>query len=274
MANEIWDSASYGPPQGLQEGVELKYAVPFPWGALHMTAQADQEYGFVPLTPHVLKGEAAAQVGEAPLAAEKRTDVYFMNPTEFTEQLDTTIEWPEGDELATLAARSRAHSSGYEIYVAAAKNAEHERELLEEVSEMELRQHLVHQFCDAATHSMRGVLVQESSDRIRQRIYTKIKRLGTAGIAGGGLITLGGIGAEIVTDKGGLGVLLAGLTYTTINFLAAAKTALHYLKDEPEIRQILHKSAEERALMVTNDIHDVYCSHGFNQRERLWLGPE
>lgn len=279
-------------PTGVGQETEVKYAIPYGWGALHVTDLAHQAYDLQPLTPDKVS-EDEIDITE-PMIHKNRVDVYLLSPDEFADKVPgESSQQPDSSEsnltsgdnvIFGVSAKALLHQRGAELYLglshgtADIKKAQLEglerfaqaqsqdveslcvddRPAIEVLNQM-VSQEVVHRLSDVAGitagHAMDDLL-QTSNRKDLWRTMKLSRNLGIVGVAAALCIDVNNQLLENSLVLGYLGTILS------LEASALKKYLMGRNKINDEIGEIA--TLYERA--VQQGIHGSYCSHSFNRK--------
>lgn len=285
-------------PQGAGPEAEVKYAIPYNWGAFHVTDRAHESYGFVPLAADKV-AESEIDIREPKLGLG-RLDVYLLDPAEFRNRVEVENN-PQSAQLKEslekhsagiiVLGRPNLYKGGVEVCLGLNKTIEEVKsdqfEVLErsadelgvelddmvtdrgisaaEVIDQETTQEMIH-----ALSGIAGDSTVSGYGEFLEIQYNKyiLKRLSPNG-AGmmGSLAFLGAVGIEnqIIETSMILGVAggYLGISWRELKL---------YFQDANKRAKENSENAHRLGQLVTNNIHDSYCVHNFDQQNEHMFG--
>jgi hypothetical protein len=277
---------------GLGPEATFKYGVPYEWGALHVTADADEAYGFVPLVAGVIKG-GGIDMEQAPKAAI-RTDIYLMSPREFIDQADNGL-LPSAPFIGDIGyGAAGMHKGGLELRVALAERTEeverlsldaiasHAKEIGSEIDDMrtaddipvveaisqDASQFLVHGLTSLITNITRESAIEFMTADRNKKALREVTHIGGLGLAGAGLV----LGANGILN-GEVDAVSASTAMMFVGFYSnsARRFIKRHLAESNLYRHGIDNTASAYADTVAEDIHTTYCTAHFDQQAEEML---
>ncbi len=282
-------------PIGASPEASIKYAVPYIWGALQVTEQADERYGFVPLSEGVLR-EGIALKMKNPINTDVRTDIYLLSPQELAEHA-ITRGVPPVSKLGTGSFATTFYNDGIEVRIALDQNPDDMRDIIlddlsmiikqfgvdieevrtaDDISIIETMgqgasQFLVHSFCDYTAEVVRDSAIEFFKIKNNKKLLGITTKLGAIGVGSAGIL-LGISGIE----SGEVSSFTAGsaVAYTAITTMLARHGLKRHLKNVNRYDDMLANSAIIYGHLVAGDLHETYCIEHFDTQAEAMFQDE
>lgn len=239
-----------------EQQFSIEHQVPYIWGNLYITEEAQAAYGFTPLT-----------VGNDTYdkTSSYRIDVAVVAPTE----LEKPANPVESDrDSVTFQSGWHFHDHGIEVVTGFTKTAEQlGQDMLEktdEETESRASQALAHTMCDGLSSQLPKYIADWREVTTNKEFYRRVKQSGRGALAGAAVASIPGIilGLEGTVSYPNLVlplVLIAGEA-------AISRRALgNFIKREYARRNSSTTIAAIQADTVVNDIHRSLCRDQFNR---------
>jgi hypothetical protein len=278
-------------PVGVGPEAEIKYSIPYKWGALHVTDSAHESYGFKPLTAEKVSGdEVGITESKLPLGD---VDIYLMGPDEFRNRLPVendiqtallAADLEDGADFG-LSSLAALHRNGVEVYLGFSATTEDAKAVelqglekatpaqgvsLDDITTEQgipFTEAVDQQFSQGLIHVLSEVAGDTTSKAYREFLEIKSGKLilktiretaifGAAGLVGVGMADLNNQAVEV-----GANLVVAG------SFLAVTWEGLQsYFKDANKRSKSFNDHASLFGRAVRKNIHDSYCAHYFNKQ--------
>jgi|GEM_PF-4121727 len=269
---------------------DIKYSLPFKWGALRVTQSADEHYHLTPLTADKVDGDIVPQI-VTPNAIHPKVDVLLLGPDE--------AEFVPNQIADFSVSNSSQISNGY-IHIQTAMDAtpeiikqqvidelvdvydveaeeleEHAEQTIgipfSEVLEQDAPQILAHVMITnvqtiAANEAYEYMKLQDN-----KRMLKVVTASGAAGLWGASVMA----GAQMLAEGriNGFGQAFIGGAV-----LFSFASIRHRLKKEldsgRQMDMLLRAASSGYGDTIAEDIHRVYCAKHFNQMAEQMLNPE
>lgn len=266
---------------------QAKYRVPYEWGALHISEEADESYGFVPLTAGVVSG--AEDITHTENAFGLRTDIYLLSPEEFkldiAEARIASRPYRTAPGVgATIFDKDRIkiilalHSSKQDVESRLLGNIESyvnyfggEIEDVRTEDDIPIKesighdttQFLVHSFCSLAAESTKVSMTEYLRAERNKLAVARFAKLGSRGLIGAGVAfsAAGAIhsGVEMIIPS-------AAVTYTAVQSWATYEFIKRHMRQANAIESQFKVVTRDYADMLSLDIHKTYCTTHFDMQ--------
>lgn len=256
-----------------------KYCLPFSWGALHVSEQADHAYGLLPLaTDH--PQEPRLQPGRS---LHFRADVWLLGPSE----IDSSIEaahYPQTGDISLFTSPilspdgidlvCRFDKSDQELIERLQQKldcgeAELEEDAPPDVLAQIIHQNMAHALSDSLNSISPAVIGSSLEGQINSIVMSGVKRSLLNGLGPGVLVPAvdlaieGGVNPFIESVSGG---------YIIMGGLLAYQAIKKYFRHAAEIRLGTEGLSQLFGSEIAEDIHRTYCASHFNDEMRQNLG--
>jgi hypothetical protein len=263
----------------------IKYNVPFEWGTLHVSEEAAEAYGLVPLTPDAV--EPAAEPGlPKQLTDLPPTDILIAGPTEILERSsDVPMQsgkWLGGVLLSNVAKQGSMMTLGFlhdtddlrkNVLDDATEHfgidREHLAELvsdeglsLESVVEHDVPQIFAHAIAqtlfEASAHLKVAQLEQQSSRRLKRVLVTS----GAIAVAGTGVM----LGIDTLVDN------FSPLSMSVVGIYAGVQGMLIRTRYKRQKlismfdKQIARLTGAMYGHQISSDVHAAFCRKLFDAK--------
>ncbi len=279
--------------RGLSPETTFKYGIPYAWGALHVTSQAEEAYGFVPLTANAINGDGI-DITKQPETGI-RTDIYLMGLQEFTEHNNFAFALSNFEMNDIGVSAASIGTDKIELRLALSRHADDLREsILDDISRIahdlgsdidDVMDHnnmpisesigqsssqiLMHGLCAFTARKVHESAVELANAQLDKKALRRMTALGGAGLAGAGtLLTMNGL-----INHGNIDVLSASLAMSYVGAYAynARRTIKQHLASASVRQPIIEDNAERYAIMVADDVHATFCSSHFDNNAEQML---
>ena len=238
----------------------IKYTIPYEWGVLRVTNEADAAYGLIPLTPQATAGDVIAD--NTANRQTSRVEIRLAGPQELEQQVDSVDDvrhWAGGVILAKIDDKSLNLTIGFVASTDEIVASFEDSSAIEEVKDTVpyILVHELTQEIEVATASLMTIIEdQKSNRRLRRQVWTSggIAVAATTALATFDF-TIGEISPTSAALFGTTVVSQAAIFHNTrrrANNLAADLTRAHFL------------AGLTLGATAARDVHDSYCRNVFN----------
>jgi hypothetical protein len=257
----------------------IKYTIPFEWGMLRVTQEADASYGLIPLSPDVVMGDspAATEATDPSSKSEAdKIDITVAGPQEIQSRMQTPtpdrIGWMGGLMIADASGDASKITIGFSLDAVELRQRLTERTLsglgldveaaaaFQEVLEQDVPQMLAHELAEKVSLGSTQMLEKKKRQERAVEGKRRLRRLGRLSVGA-------------VTALLGVDVLTNNINPISMGFIAADSAAflgLHYVQKRlyrrtgAGTRKFEALESVIRGARVGADVHAAFCSNVFD----------
>lgn len=271
---KMFDGPGKGERSAANTAAEFKsserYSLPFVWGRIHVTEEAEQAYGLAPLTTSAIEEENNKKIGE--LDENIKTDIWIVGPSEIPGGFHAV-----GDGVP-VAAKGKITPEGIDVVCAFAAS---EKEIVDHIEELadtdswNIDEDAPPDILSQEVHSLyadtlSGVLIPNMMPTVHAKLQeasgamaiTGAKRSLRIGLFGAAYINAANLIITGEVDK--FTELTSGASLAAGGYFAYR--GLKKYIQRPGTTNMLMVMAGGYTEMVANDVHRTFCPRHFNQQ--------
>lgn len=238
----------------------IKYSIPYAWGTLRVTNEADATYGLIPLTPEAVAGDIVTR--KADDYRSSRLEIRLAGPQELNQLGDMVgvSQWAGGVVMAKVDDEALKLTIGFVVGAEELAAPLIESSHIDDAGNDVVPQILAHELAREIGTATASNITASENEKLNRRLRRQVRRSGRIAIASTGTIvaldaTIGDI-SPFTMALLGTAIISQAVVYSRIR--RRAKVI------EADMRPAHFITGLRLGAIAARDVHASYCRNVFD----------